>query len=178
MLQSQAASQSHQTFLLCALGLGAAAAAVGLWFAAGQQQRGWRRHAAHAASLVDGVAGAIGNTPLIRIHSLSQATGCEASGSAVGWAACVGHDLRRPQYTSPGLPSCLPCLPVCLSQILGKAEFLNPGGSVKDRVALRIIQEALVSSKQLAGCCIQLRLCSLASRACCSTALCRQLQLL
>ena len=29
-------------------------------------------------------------------------------------------------------------------QILGKAEFLNPGGSVKDRVALRILQEALV----------------------------------
>ncbi|XP_057765476.1 cysteine synthase 2 isoform X4 [Salvia miltiorrhiza] len=28
-------------------------------------------------------------------------------------------------------------------EILGKAEFLNPGGSVKDRVALKIIQEAL-----------------------------------
>lgn len=26
-------------------------------------------------------------------------------------------------------------------QILGKAEFLNPGGSVKDRVAVKIIQE-------------------------------------
>lgn len=88
------------------MGLGAAAAAVGLWFAARQQRRGWRGHAAPSASRVDGVAGAIGNTPLIRIHSLSQATGCE---------------------------------------ILGKAEFLNPGGSVKDRVALRIIQEALAS---------------------------------
>ncbi|XP_042010995.1 cysteine synthase 2-like [Salvia splendens] len=51
-----------------------------------------------------GVVSAIGNTPLIRIDSLSDATGCE---------------------------------------ILGKAEFLNPGGSVKDRVALKIIQEAL-----------------------------------
>ena len=51
---------------------------------------------------VDGILGAIGNTPLIRISSLSDATGCE---------------------------------------ILGKAEFLNPGGSVKDRVALRILQE-------------------------------------
>jgi len=39
---------------------------------------------------------AIGNTPLIRMNSLSEATGCE---------------------------------------ILGKAEFLNPGGSVKDRAA-------------------------------------------
>ncbi|WP_246834477.1 cysteine synthase A [Leptospira levettii] len=47
--------------------------------------------------------GTIGNTPLIRINSLSDETGCE---------------------------------------ILGKAEFLNPGGSVKDRAALYIIQDA------------------------------------
>ncbi|RVW50225.1 Cysteine synthase [Vitis vinifera] len=52
-----------------------------------------------------GLIEAIGNTPLIRINSLSEATGCE---------------------------------------ILGKAEFLNPGGSVKDRVAVKIIEEALV----------------------------------
>ena len=26
-------------------------------------------------------------------------------------------------------------------QILGKCEFLNPGGSVKDRVAVKIIEE-------------------------------------
>jgi len=51
----------------------------------------------------DGFIGTIGNTPLIRLHSFSEATGCE---------------------------------------ILGKAEFLNPGGSVKDRAALYIIQEA------------------------------------
>jgi hypothetical protein len=49
-----------------------------------------------------GLLEAIGNTPLIRINSLSDATDCE---------------------------------------ILGKCEFLNPGGSVKDRVAVRIIQE-------------------------------------
>jgi cysteine synthase len=45
----------------------------------------------------------IGNTPLIRLNSVSDETGCE---------------------------------------ILGKAEFLNPGGSVKDRAALYIIQDA------------------------------------
>ncbi|RJF87686.1 cysteine synthase A [Oleomonas cavernae] len=45
----------------------------------------------------------IGNTPLIRLHAASQATGCE---------------------------------------ILGKAEFLNPGGSVKDRAALAIVRDA------------------------------------
>jgi cysteine synthase len=50
-----------------------------------------------------GLAGSIGNTPLIRLSRLSEATGCE---------------------------------------ILGKAEFLNPGGSVKDRAALAIIEDA------------------------------------
>lgn len=45
----------------------------------------------------------VGNTPLIRIRSLSEATGCE---------------------------------------IYGKAEFLNPGGSVKDRAAKGIIADA------------------------------------
>ena len=46
---------------------------------------------------------AIGNTPLIRLRAVSEATGCE---------------------------------------IYGKAEFMNPGGSVKDRAALAIIEEA------------------------------------
>ncbi|KAF8031709.1 hypothetical protein BT93_D0815 [Corymbia citriodora subsp. variegata] len=60
----------------------------------------------------NGLIGAIGNTPLIRINSLSDATGCE---------------------------------------ILGKCEFLNPGGSVKDRVAVKIIEEALGSGKLARG---------------------------
>ena len=50
----------------------------------------------------DGFAGNIGNTPLVRIASLSDETGCE---------------------------------------ILGKAEFMNPGGSVKDRAALWMVRE-------------------------------------
>ena len=50
----------------------------------------------------NGFAGSVGNTPLIRIRGLSEATGCD---------------------------------------ILGKAEFLNPGGSVKDRAALWMIRE-------------------------------------
>ncbi|MEO1146502.1 MAG: cysteine synthase A [Cyanobacteria bacterium J06638_22] len=51
----------------------------------------------------NGFVGTVGNTPLIRLDSFSEETGCE---------------------------------------ILGKAEFLNPGGSVKDRAALYIIQDA------------------------------------
>ncbi|XP_040986240.1 cysteine synthase 2 [Juglans microcarpa x Juglans regia] len=60
----------------------------------------------------NGLTDAIGNTPLIRINSLSEATGCE---------------------------------------ILGKCEFLNPGGSVKDRVAVKIIEEALESGDLVQG---------------------------
>ncbi|CAI6006853.1 unnamed protein product, partial [Closterium sp. NIES-64] len=72
------------------------------------------RHKSHEASRKgrDGLVAAIGNTPLIRIASLSAATGCE---------------------------------------IYGKAEFVNPGGSVKDRVALRIVQEALESGQLKPG---------------------------
>ena len=54
-------------------------------------------------SSVAGFVGAVGNTPLIRLHRLSEESGCE---------------------------------------ILGKAEFMNPGGSVKDRAARGIIEAA------------------------------------
>jgi len=51
----------------------------------------------------DGFIGAVGRTPLIRLHTFSDQTGCE---------------------------------------ILGKAEFTNPGGSVKDRAAVAIVRDA------------------------------------
>ncbi len=53
--------------------------------------------------LVGNISSVVGQTPLIKIESLSKLTGCE---------------------------------------IYGKAEFLNPGGSVKDRAALGIIEQA------------------------------------
>lgn len=55
---------------------------------------------------------AIGNTPLIRLNRVSDATGCE---------------------------------------ILGKAEFMNPGQSVKDRAALYIIRAAIASGELKPG---------------------------
>ncbi|MEO1551630.1 MAG: cysteine synthase A [Pseudomonadota bacterium] len=58
------------------------------------------------------LAEAIGNTPLIRLRKLSDATGCE---------------------------------------ILGKAEFMNPGQSVKDRAALSIIQHAVADGSLRPG---------------------------
>ncbi len=54
----------------------------------------------------------IGNTPLIRLRKVSEATGCE---------------------------------------ILGKAEFMNPGQSVKDRAALYIIRDAIARGELRPG---------------------------
>jgi cysteine synthase A len=54
-------------------------------------------------TVVDGVAAAVGRTPLIKLKRASEQTGCT---------------------------------------ILGKAEFMNPGQSVKDRAALQMILEA------------------------------------
>lgn len=62
--------------------------------------------------LSSGFEGAVGNTPLIRLAKLSQATGCD---------------------------------------ILGKAEFMNPGGSVKDRAARAIILAAERAGRLVAG---------------------------
>ncbi|HXW41455.1 MAG TPA: pyridoxal-phosphate dependent enzyme, partial [Xanthobacteraceae bacterium] len=53
--------------------------------------------------LANGIVEAIGNTPLIKLKRVSDATGCT---------------------------------------ILGKAEFMNPGQSVKDRPARQIVLEA------------------------------------
>jgi cysteine synthase A len=55
-------------------------------------------------TVVDGVAAAVGRTPLIKLKRASEETACT---------------------------------------ILGKAEFLNPGQSVKDRAALFIIKDAI-----------------------------------
>lgn len=53
-------------------------------------------------------------------------------------------------FTRPSHPDLLPSLSLSLftnkPQILAKAEFSNPGGSVKDRVAAAILAEATTSS--------------------------------
>lgn len=53
-------------------------------------------------------------------------------------------------FTRPSTPTSLspPSNSRSVSQILAKAEFSNPGGSVKDRVAAAILAEATTSSKE------------------------------
>jgi cysteine synthase len=60
----------------------------------------------------NGIAEAIGNTPLIKLKRASEQTGCA---------------------------------------ILGKAEFMNPGQSIKDRAALFIIKDAVKSGRLRPG---------------------------
>lgn len=52
---------------------------------------------------VDGITGAVGSTPLVRLKRASEATGCN---------------------------------------VVAKCEFMNPGGSVKDRAAVFILRDA------------------------------------
>ncbi|KAF0704683.1 hypothetical protein AaE_014812 [Aphanomyces astaci] len=90
--------------LLCSTSLATAVAAVSLYHWIWSRKRDHAKPSGEsAASVRDGHGGLIGNTPLVLIPSLSNATSC---------------------------------------RILAKAEFLNPGGSSKDRVAKGIIEDA------------------------------------
>ncbi|KAI5798981.1 tryptophan synthase beta subunit-like PLP-dependent enzyme [Geopyxis carbonaria] len=103
------ATRQTAALLTCGIALGIGATVITQHLSASSTSRARRKysHADDEAPLEedirDGVEGCIGNTPLIRIRCLSEATGCE---------------------------------------ILGKAEFLNPGGSPKDRVAASLIHAA------------------------------------
>ena len=83
----------------------------------------------------------MGNTPLMRIRSLSQLTGCEVR------PACG----PKPLTISSGVIVMSGTDPSPVSQILAKAELLNPGGSVKDRVALQILQGSVGSGSLQPG---------------------------
>ncbi|PPQ95342.1 hypothetical protein CVT26_008187 [Gymnopilus dilepis] len=105
-------SRTAARHILIGILLGFSLSATTTSVAAYLEQRKKERQIAHFAprpielrsdEIVKGVVGLIGNTPLVRINSLSDALGVE---------------------------------------VLGKAEFLNIGGSVKDRVALQIIDDA------------------------------------
>ncbi len=59
----------------------------------------------------------IGNTPLVRLRRVTGYLGAGRGG--------------RHQAARPGAPA-----------VLAKVEYVNPGGSVKDRIALRMVEEA------------------------------------
>ena len=92
--------------VLAVLAAASISAALTVLYVAVGRRRDRRRHV--AASVLD----LIGDTPMVHLRSLSEATGCT---------------------------------------ILGKAEFLNPGGSSKDRVALAIVREAEAADRLKPG---------------------------
>ncbi|KAG5187667.1 putative cysteine synthase [Tribonema minus] len=91
-------SQVNRTSVAYACAAAAAgAAAVSLWSYRRRKRQRTR------LSIAEGYTGLIGNTPMVRLHSLSDATGCD---------------------------------------IFAKVEFLNPGGTGKDRLAAAMIEAA------------------------------------
>ena len=98
------AAPLHHLVLAAAVGAAATAAAA-YWF-------DWRWRGPERPGVAHGVAGLVGGTPLLRIASLSAATGCD---------------------------------------VLAKYEAGNPGGSVKDRVALEVLRAAAASGRLAPG---------------------------
>jgi cystathionine beta-synthase len=60
------------------------------------------------SQILDSILEAIGNTPMVRLHTIARKSGCE---------------------------------------LLGKCEYLNAGGSVKDRIGRRMVEEAEKSGR-------------------------------
>lgn len=56
--------------------LSGAALTLGVLYITLRRRRDHGKHSPRSAEIVDGVDGLIGNTPLMRIRSLSEATGC------------------------------------------------------------------------------------------------------
>ncbi|PUU78263.1 tryptophan synthase beta subunit-like PLP-dependent enzyme [Tuber borchii] len=98
---------SQTTILLGGIAIGAGAVLAVGWLSSNRPSEASSERKSPPAKdtedIRNGLEECIGNTPLIRIKCLSEATGCE---------------------------------------ILGKAEFLEPGGSVKDRVAMKFMETA------------------------------------
>jgi cysteine synthase len=94
-----------------------------------------------AAGVVNGFTGAIGNTPLIRIPSLSAQTGCNILGKAEVSALLTAY-VSSLLCSVCALETVCCLVHACLSRFNFNEQFQNPGGSVKDRAAKYLIQDA------------------------------------
>jgi hypothetical protein len=83
----------------------------------------------------DGLFDAVGNTPLIRLRHLSEETGSEVCDEKVSVDTC---SMTSTEVATDALSVFAPRF----VQILAKAEWLNPGGSIKDRAAWGLITAA------------------------------------
>ena len=91
---------------------------------------------AEAGRIAGTIAGeSLGAVPTIHA-TLTRNNANGMGGITEGFSAAVGHTPLIRLLALSELTGC---------EILGKAEFMNPGGSVKDRAALGILQEAEAS---------------------------------
>lgn len=73
--------------------------------------------------ILPNILSAIGNTPVVELKSIRKSAGLE----------CHLGEYQHTNTNSPG---------VSLSYVVAKCEFFNPGGSVKDRIAVEMIEDA------------------------------------
>ena len=88
------------------------------------------------AAVVSRLSDLIGNTPMLRLDRYAREQGIDGSGSS---ASSGSSDASANGGNSGG------------ATIVAKLEYLNPAGSIKDRVALAMIEDAEKSGKLKPG---------------------------
>lgn len=88
---------------------------------------------AHAAQIIDSALGAVGNTPLVRLERIAKLEGLQCN---------LCEYMRQVR----SLPKCL-----IIWRAVGKVEYTSAGGSVKDRIAKRMVEEAEREGKLTPG---------------------------
>jgi cystathionine beta-synthase len=83
-------------------------------------------------AILGSVLDAVGNTPLIRLDRIAQHEGLKCNLRKSALACTPGHS--QPNHIS-----------------VGKLEFVSPGGSVKDRIAKRMVEIAEQEGKLIPG---------------------------
>lgn len=88
----------------------------------------------HTRPILDNALGAVGNTPLIRLDKIAAEEGlrCNLRKSTV----LISGGMR---------------LTACARPIVGKVEYTSAGGSVKDRIAKRMVEAAEKDGRLVKG---------------------------
>lgn len=86
---------------------------------------------ARSNTVLDSVLDAVGNTPLIRLDRIAKHEGLRCN---------LRKSVRRPS-----------CRAVSQARVVGKLEYTSAGGSVKDRIAKRMIEIAEQEGKLIPG---------------------------
>ena len=88
------------------------------------------------AGILDSALDAVGHTPLIRLDKIAKDAGLKCN-------LCTSIPLPRPRVSdvSGNLTH----------RVVGKVEYMSSGGSVKDRIAKRMVEVAEAEGKLIPG---------------------------